>query len=163
MTQPSVDVIYFDAVLTPNRSLSARGLMAVMLGFGAISFLCGLAFWRFGALPVAGFFGLDVLLLWLFLRRAVRRSAEETQITITRAHIRLVHRLPGRPDRVAELPAGFARIEPEAVPGRASGGIRIAHGHKAFVIGRYLTLKEAESLIRAARAGLSRARATALA
>jgi uncharacterized membrane protein len=155
--QHADETIYFDAVLTPNRSLSTRGLMTVMLAFGAISFLCGLAFWRFGALPVAGFFGLDVLLLWLFLRHAMRRGAEETQVTITREQIRLVHRRPGKPERVAELPAGFARIEPEAVPGRATGGVRIAHGHRAFVIGRYLTLRECEAFIRAARAGLSRA------
>ncbi len=155
--QANDDVIYFDAVLTPNRSLSARGLSFVMLGFGVISFLCGIAFWRFGALPVAGFFGLDVLLLWLFLRHAMKRGAEVTQITITRRQIRLIHRRPGKPERIAELPAGFARIDPEAVPGRASGGIRIAHGHQAFVIGRYLTLKECDALIRAARLGLRRA------
>lgn len=128
MTQPSVDVIYFDAVLTPNRSLSARGLMAVMLGFGAISFLCGLAFWRFGALPVAGFFGLDVLLLWLFLRRAVRRSAEETQITITRAHIRLVHRLPADRTASPNCPPALRALNRKRCPAgpRAASGSRMA-------------------------------------
>ncbi|MGH6725282.1 MAG: DUF2244 domain-containing protein, partial [Pseudolabrys sp.] len=54
----------FSAVLTPYRSLPQVGFLVLMLVFGGISFISGVAFLMMGAWPVFGFFGLDVLLLY---------------------------------------------------------------------------------------------------
>ncbi len=57
----------FSAVLTPHRSLGSIGFLVLMIVFGVISFIAGMAFLLMGAWPVFGFFGLDVLLLyWAF-------------------------------------------------------------------------------------------------
>lgn len=75
---------HFNAVLTPNRSLSPIGF-AILLGLvGAISFAAGIMFVRMGAWPVFGFFGLDVALLyWAFKRNyadgEVREMIEVTE------------------------------------------------------------------------------------
>src|SRR5262249_29210428 len=53
----------FSAVLTPHRSLSRKGFLALMLVAGGASLALGTTFLLAGAWPVVGFCGLDVLLL----------------------------------------------------------------------------------------------------
>ncbi|MBI1386008.1 MAG: DUF2244 domain-containing protein [Rhizobiales bacterium] len=55
-------------LLAPNRSLSRRGFLLLMTLFGVISFACGVAFALIGAWPVLGFFGLDVLIVYVAFR-----------------------------------------------------------------------------------------------
>ena len=62
----------FSAVLTPHRSLSATGFVIVMALVGGVSFAAGIAFLLMGAWPVFGFFGLDVLLIYLAFRANYR-------------------------------------------------------------------------------------------
>lgn len=82
---------HFNAVLTPNRSLSPKGFAILMGIVGGISFVAGIMFVRMGAWPVFGFFGLDVALLyWAFKRNyadgEVRELIEvnEHELIITR-------------------------------------------------------------------------------
>lgn len=65
---PSDDRGHFSAVLRPNRSLGPNGFLALMLFFGGVSFITGVAFLMMGAWPVLGFFGLDVLILYVAFR-----------------------------------------------------------------------------------------------
>ena len=82
----------FSALLTPHRSLSAKGFVILMVAIGAISFAAGLAFLLMGAWPVFGFFGLDVALIWWAFRINYRHALayEEVQITVTQLRIRKV-------------------------------------------------------------------------
>jgi len=73
----------FSAVLTPHRSLPQIGFLVLMMVFGAVSFISGIAFLMMGAWPVFGFFGLDVLLLYWAFRLNYRRAAAYEQITVT--------------------------------------------------------------------------------
>ena len=67
----------FHAVLTPHRSLGARGfkiLMSILIGSWIFA---GLVFVSMGAWPIFGFFGLDVLAIYIAFRlnyRSARRS-----------------------------------------------------------------------------------------
>ena len=54
----------FSARLTPHRSLSRNGFIALMVFVTIVSFAAGLAFLLMGAWPVFGFFGLDVLIIY---------------------------------------------------------------------------------------------------
>ena len=63
----------FSAVLTPHRSLSRKGFLALMLVAGGISLVTGTTFLLAGAWPVFGFCGLDVLLLYWALKLSYRR------------------------------------------------------------------------------------------
>ncbi|MFA6265501.1 MAG: DUF2244 domain-containing protein [Pseudolabrys sp.] len=73
----------FSAVITPHRSLGNTGFAVLMIVFGAASFFSGIAFLMMGAWPVFGFFGLDVLLLYLAFRINYRRAAAFEEITVT--------------------------------------------------------------------------------
>lgn len=58
----------WSVTLTPHRSLSREGFVALMSLFAGINIVGGMLFFVVGAWPIAGFMGLDVLLLWWALR-----------------------------------------------------------------------------------------------
>jgi uncharacterized membrane protein len=157
MIQPS-QTTYMDAVLRPNRSLSPRGFAIVMSVVALASFLSGMAFLSYGALPVVGFFGLDALLIYLAFRWSFRRQTEQTSIRVTSDQLFLHHSSPGKPDKTAEIPTAFARIELDE-PILPTSFLRIEYGRTAFVVGRFLTVPERKSLATALRQALLSARA----
>jgi uncharacterized membrane protein len=156
MTASEPEIIYFDAVLTPNQSLSRRGANMAVLAFGIVSFISGLAFWRMGALPVAGFLGLDVFLLWLAIRHVRQTAQQSTEIRVTARAVTLTHRPAKGESQQADVPSAFARVEAESAPG---GGVGIAYGRTKWVIGRFLTRMECEALATSLNRALNRARA----
>ncbi|MFN3213501.1 MAG: DUF2244 domain-containing protein [Henriciella sp.] len=139
------EIIYFDATLTPNRSLSPRAFTVVMAVVAGMSFIAGLAFVSMGAFPVIGFFGLDALAIWLAFRWSFRNLKQETQVRVTADQIDLVHSVPGKPPRLANLPTAFARVSLD-FPERRPSELKLAHADKAWVIGRFLTPAERKSL-----------------
>ncbi len=62
----------FFAILTPYRSLSPYGFLILLSILGFVSFLVGVIFFVNGAWPVAGFLGLDVVLVYLAFRMNYR-------------------------------------------------------------------------------------------
>jgi uncharacterized membrane protein len=86
------DPTLFEATLRPYRSLSRGGFLAVMAVLGGVSFAAGTAFLMMGAWPVFGFFGLDVLLVWLAFRASFRqaRAFENIHMTPHRLSVRQV-------------------------------------------------------------------------
>jgi len=75
----------FSATITPHRSLGNVGFLVLMLVFGGVSFLTGIAFLVMGAWPVFGFFGLDVLLLYWALRINNHHAVAYEEIKVTAA------------------------------------------------------------------------------
>lgn len=79
----------FSAILTPHRSLSASGFVIVMALVGGVSFVAGMAFLLMGAWPVFGFFGLDVLLIYLAFRANYRAATAFEEISVTASELRV--------------------------------------------------------------------------
>ena len=73
----------FSAVITPHRSLGNVGFLLLMIAFGAVSFIAGVAFLLMGAWPVFGFFGLDVLLLYWAFRLNYRHAGAYEEVKVT--------------------------------------------------------------------------------
>ena len=155
--EPTEQTIYFDATLTPNRSLSPRAFLIVMSVIAAMSFIAGLAFVSMGAFPVIGFFGLDALAIWFAFRWSFRTMKQETRIRVTAEAIDLLHEQPGKPARTATLPTAFARVRLD-FPERRPSELKLAHGQKAWVIGRFLTPGERKSLKDALETAIWRAK-----
>jgi len=156
--EPPNQTIYMDAVLTPNASLSPRAFQVVMGAMIALSVLAGGMYLAMGAWPVLGFFGVDLLAIWLAFRFVRRRSHEETRVRITADTLSMHHRDGKGREKTAEVPAAFARVELDEPVGPTSW-LRIEHGQTAYVIGRFLTPKERKSLAAGLRDALQRARA----
>jgi uncharacterized membrane protein len=77
----------FSAVITPHRSLTPRGFLIFMLGLGGLSFVSGMAFVLMGAWPVFGFFGLDVLLVYIAFRANFRAARAYEVVTVTASEL----------------------------------------------------------------------------
>jgi uncharacterized membrane protein len=79
----------FSAVITPHRSLSPRGFLILMLCLGVVSFVSGVVFVSMGAWPVCGFFGLDVLLVYVAFRANFRAARAYEEVTVTASELTL--------------------------------------------------------------------------
>ncbi len=76
MTETTGEICFepppFHAVLRPNRSLGRTGFALVMALLAGASVLVGTMFLLMDAWPVFGFFGLDVVLVYLAFRMSYR-------------------------------------------------------------------------------------------
>ena len=88
----SGDEPFFRALLTPHRSLGKTGFMLVMGAMLVGWAFTGVVFLSQGAWPVFGFFGLDVLALYVAFKLNYRaaRAREEVAVSRTSVDIRQV-------------------------------------------------------------------------
>lgn len=82
----------FAARLTPYRSLSRKGFLVLMASLSIICFVAGILFFAIGAWPVFGFFGLDVLIIFIAFKLNYRsaRAYEELVLSENLLHIKKV-------------------------------------------------------------------------
>ena len=88
----AADAPFFKVMLTPHRSLGRNGFMILMAVLVGVWIATGAVFLSMGAWPVFGFFGLDVLLIYVAFRMNYRaaRAREEVSVSRTRLDIRKV-------------------------------------------------------------------------
>jgi uncharacterized membrane protein len=148
----SEERVHFDAVLEPHRSLSRGGFILLMVAFGGVSFIAGIVFLVIGAWPVLGFFGLDVLLIYIAFRLNYRsgRMREAVRLTDTLT-IRRVHP-NGRVQQWSFEPY-WVRIEMDDPPEHWSQLTLSSHG-RSLTFGAFLTAEERLELARALAAAL---------
>ncbi len=82
-TERGASPVFFEAVLYPHRSLPPQGFMLLMLLLGAVSFAAGVSFVLLGAWPILGYFGLDVLLVYLAFRASYRSARMHEWVRLT--------------------------------------------------------------------------------
>lgn len=73
----------YRTILRPHRSLGPRGFRILMIAVGACSAFASLPFFILGAWPVVGFFGLDVLLLYLAFRWSYHTARAREEVILT--------------------------------------------------------------------------------
>jgi uncharacterized membrane protein len=73
----------FDATITPHRSLGRKGLRVVMTLVCLTSVISSIPFVVLGAWPVAGFFGLDILALFVAFQLNFRHARSFERIVVT--------------------------------------------------------------------------------
>ena len=76
--------VLFAARLRPHRSLTKRQFHWLLVAVASVSFAATLPFVIMGAWPVAGFMGLDVLLVYVAFRANFRaaRAYEDVEVTV---------------------------------------------------------------------------------
>ncbi|MCR9236772.1 MAG: DUF2244 domain-containing protein [Alphaproteobacteria bacterium] len=82
----------FAARLTPYRSLGQKGFLVLMTCLSIVCFVAGILFYAIGAWPVFGFFGLDVLIIFIAFKLNYRsaRAYEEVVLSEDLLHIKKV-------------------------------------------------------------------------
>lgn len=106
----------YRATIRPNRSLGRSGLRVVMGACCAVSLVTSIWCWSMGFWPIAGFFGLDMLALYVALRVSVRRGGSFEEIAISQIEIllaRVSHRGERREWRFNPLWTRLSKVEDE--------------------------------------------------
>src|SRR5208283_2627388 len=87
MSDMTSEPVFFDATLSPHRSLPPRGFFWVMAVLAGVSFGASVGFVLLGAWPVTGFFGLDVALVYLAFRLSYRSARQSETVRLTEADL----------------------------------------------------------------------------
>jgi uncharacterized membrane protein len=133
--------------LLPHRSLNRTGFIGLMLAIGLANFVVAVVFASAGAWPVAGFCGLDVILIWLAfqLNFASARQAERIEINDENVIVeRLAHR---RQAEVTHLARPWVGVElEERAGGDLVGSLYLRSRGIRHEIGSFLGSEERKQL-----------------
>ncbi|MBD8909735.1 DUF2244 domain-containing protein [Methylorubrum zatmanii] len=85
----TMDRPVYSAVIRPNQSLGRDGFRIVMGLCCLVALVTSVVFWRMGFWPVAGFFGLDMLALYVALMASFRRGRSFEEVAISPLEVSL--------------------------------------------------------------------------
>jgi uncharacterized membrane protein len=150
-------ICYFDAELTPHRSLSPRGFRILIAIVAAANLIVGIGFYWSGAWPVFGFMGLDVALLYFLFRLNYRHAQEKELLHLTDDAL-IVRRIRANGEETKwTLEPYWLRVEMDDPP-RHDSLLVLAAREQRLVIGSFLTPEERLEMAQALRAALRRQR-----
>lgn len=148
----------FQLVLYPHRSLSRTGFRNLMIAVGSVSLISGLIFLLKGAWPVFGFFGLDVLLVYLAFRLNYRAANLHERIDLNRNLLTITRVYPSGERESRDFNPYWVRVRLAQSPqGRTD--LRLASHGSEFAFGRFLTDDERRELCHFLSGALAEARA----
>lgn len=147
----------FSAILTPHRSLSRRGFGVLMAFVAVVCFGAGLFFLALGAWPIFGFFGLDIVLVYVAFRVNYKSGREYETVELTPQELTLTRvSSRGLSDRKVFNPYWVRVLLSEWPDGRTV--LRLASHGEETVFGRFLTDEERRDFAGALKAALVEAR-----
>ena len=136
------DPLVYAVTLAPHRSLSARGFRWTM---GAMALAClgsGATFLAVGAWPVFGFFGLDLLLLYLAFRASYRSARAREHIRVTTTLIEVRHTPARGPTRTERLNPFWTRLFRRDDEDFGTQEIALVSGPRRVSVGAFLGPEE---------------------
>lgn len=158
MTDQAEPQIVFRALLQPHRSLPPRGFMILMLGMGAVSLVFGIGFLVNGAWPIFGYFGADVLLLYLAFRASYRSGRMYEQVELTPERLIVQRKYPQKSALTWTFQPHWLRVSIEDPVRHDSQCTLSSHG-RHLVVGSFLSPEERFDFARALKDALARLRA----
>jgi uncharacterized membrane protein len=157
MTDEAEQQIVFRAVLQPHRSLPPRGFTLLMLGVGVVSFVFGTAFLLQGAWPIFGYFGADVLMLYLAFRASYRSGRMYEQVELTAERLTVQRKYPQKSALTWTFQPHWLRVSIEDPVRHDSQCTLSSHG-RHLVVGSFLSPEERFDFAQALRTALARLR-----
>ncbi|GEP11900.1 DUF2244 domain-containing protein [Methylobacterium gnaphalii] len=153
----AVDRPIYAAVIRPHQSLSQDGFRLVMAACCVVSLVTSIACLTKGFWPVAGFFGLDMLALYVALKVSFRRAHSFEEVAISPIEVllrRVSHRGERHEWRFNPLWTRLTRVEDEEYGLRS---LTFVSRHEHVAVARDASPSEREAVAQ----GLSRALAQA--
>lgn len=119
------------AVLKPHRSMTPPLFLVFMLAISAVSFVAGTIFALMGAWPILGFFGLDVLLLYVAFKINFRAARAYEMIEVTRDDLTITRvKSNGGLEKTTRLNPTWARLEATELPDGSVDLALASHGRR---------------------------------
>ena len=146
-----------DAVITPNRSLSPRGLKVLLGIFAAYNIVLGGFLLVIGAFPVPIFLGLDFAAVALAFHVSNRRARKAERVQVSAQDVRVVRQQQGRPLTVWSSPTAFTRVAVEAAEEDAPR-VRLSLSGRSLTVAQALSPDERTDFARALERAIHEAR-----
>jgi uncharacterized membrane protein len=160
MEKASLAAPALDVVLYPNRSLGRVGFAVLMAAIVLVSAAVGAGFVMIGAWPVTGFFGLDVLLLYLAFRWNDRQARRAEFVRLDRDGLSVRRLEPDGSSRQWRFEPYWVRVSLDRIGRHDARLVLRSHGRQ-LAIGAFLTLDERAELARTLETALQECRAAA--
>jgi len=149
--------VFFYAEMRPYRSLSPMGFWILMATIGGVSFITGMMFLLAGAWPVFGFFGLDVVLVYVFFRLNYREARAFETLTLTETELVFCKVSPKGKVYSYRFKPYWLHVKIDTLSQTQSRLTLASHG-KTVEIGTFLTADEKVDLAHEVRSALRRQR-----
>ena len=131
----------YSITLKPYRSLNKIGFITMMIVLCGFSFITGIIFMKKGAWPVFGFFGLDILLIYIFFRLSFKSGKEFEVINLTKKKLIIKKYKEKKIIKTFILDANWVKIQIQN-PLEQSSKLQISSKNKSIIIGSFLRLDE---------------------
>ena len=131
---------YLDIKIYPSQSLGKRGFRVLMLVFMLPAFLIGMYFYFRGAWPVAGFLGLETLLIYLAFKISFISSRVSEHITLDEQILKICYHKQNKVVSTINLEPTWLQVQINNNP-RPDRLALTSHG-KENIIGKYLLTEE---------------------
>lgn len=146
----------WQATLTPHRSLDRNGFYILMGLVILVNFVVAGVFVALGAWPIAGFAGLDVLLVWWAFRVNFADARKVERISITEHELVLEREGERHPLEQKRFVRRWVRVElEEDVDRELIGRLLLVSGRIKEPVGEFLGPEERKTLATALKAALA--------
>jgi uncharacterized membrane protein len=135
----------FRALLTPHRSLGRMGFVILMAVVCFAWLITGALFLSIGAWPVFGFFGLDVLLLYIAFRLNYRAARAREEVSVSRTALDIRKIAPSGKAEQHRFNPFWTRFEVARHDEIGITGMEVAGEGRRVAIGSFLNPDDRES------------------
>lgn len=150
--------LYMDAVLTPNRSLSKKGLLALLSIFGLFNLMAAIFMLVVGAFPIPIFLGLDFAGVLLAFHVNNRRARIAERVRVSADLVEVSREADGKAQILWSSPTAFTQVsfDPDE---RRGPVLRLKRAGRALILANSLGPAERTDFAEALDQAIRRARA----
>jgi uncharacterized membrane protein len=146
----------WQATLTPHRSLNRQGFHLLMGLVILVNLVVAGMFVALGAWPIAGFAGLDVLLVWWAFRVNFADARKRERISITEHELVLDRESEKHPPQQQRFVRRWVRVElEEDLERELIGRLLLVSGRTKVAVGEFLAPEERKTLAEALKSALA--------
>ena len=151
-------LIYMDAVITPNRSLSQRGFVVLISIVTLFNCVAAAVFLSMGATFVPVFLGLDVMAVIAAFLASYAAAQRIERVRVTSREVRVVRETPKSQEVIWESPTAFTRVALEVDEDEVVHGVRLAMSGRHASVATALSPVERADFARALQQAIYDAR-----
>ena len=145
----------YEISLYPYRSLNKTGFFILMFSLGLISFVAGIIFMIKGAWPVFGFFGLDILLVYIFFKINFRSGKKKEILILTKNQLIIEFYNSKKISKTYYLDAHWLQIRLSKLKNEMSK-LKISSKNKSIIIGSFLRYQEKIDVVKSLKKALKK-------
>ena len=145
----------YEISLYPYRSLNKTGFFILMFSLGFVSFVAGIIFMIKGAWPVFGFFGLDVLLVYIFFKINFRSGKKKEILILTKNQLIIELYNSKKISKTYYQDAHWLQIRLSKLKNEMSK-LKISSKNKSIIVGSFLRYQEKIDVVKSLKKALKK-------